>query len=524
MSIQIFLSTVSDEFRSYRDQLRKDLTRHDVEVKVQEDFVDLGGDTLDKLDVYIAHCHAVVHLVGDMTGSAPGDREQAALLRKYSGLPKDLPPIADALAADAAITYTQWEAWLALFHKRLLFIAEPEEHAPRDKNYAPDDASRAAQKTHLGRLQAIRRYPGCTFANSDELAKHIAYTGILDLLVKDYASKEAQAKEVAEGFIREMAGKVAADKALDFEGMKKAVENAIDIYEKEIAGGIVETNIDAIVDAALQKARTQVDKGQSGLARATLRRAAEEMRRDERERRERYEQGVRLLYGRERDIALASYDGEAAAQAAIDLAEALHGDDHARLWQELKAEAYTLYKFGRDRGSNVHLVSAIDLYQRLPAIAQNADEKGYAHSSLGVALAMLGERKRGTARLVEAVTAFRAALDELTRERVPHQWAMNQNNLGNALLRLCERESGTARLEEAVTAYRAALEEWKRERVPLQWATTQNNLGNALLRLGERESGTVRLEEAVSAYRAALEEWKRERVPLQWATTQNNLG
>jgi hypothetical protein len=57
-----------DEFRLYRDQLRTDLTRHNVEVKVQEDFNNLGGDMLDKLDVYIAHCDAVVHLVGDMTG------------------------------------------------------------------------------------------------------------------------------------------------------------------------------------------------------------------------------------------------------------------------------------------------------------------------------------------------------------------------------------------------------------------------------------------------------------------------
>ena len=89
---------------------------------------------------------------------------------------------------------------------------------------------------------------------------------------------------------------------------------------------------------------------------------------------------------------------------------------------------------------------------------------------------------------------------------------------------LGERESGTARLEEAVAAYRAALEERTRERVPLDWATTQNNLGNALRTLGERESGTARLEEAVAAYRAALEEWTRERVPLDWATTQNNLG
>jgi hypothetical protein len=44
-------------------------------------------------------------------------------------------------------------------------------------------------------------------------------------------------------------------------------------------------------------------------------------------------------------------------------------------------------------------------------------------------------------------------LKELTRERVPLDWAMTQNNLGNALLRLGGRESGTARLEEAVAAW-----------------------------------------------------------------------
>ena len=43
-----------------------------------------------------------------------------------------------------------------------------------------------------------------------------------------------------------------------------------------------------------------------------------------------------------------------------------------------------------------------------------------------------------------------------------------------------------------------------RERVPLDWAMTQNNLGDALRALGERESGTARLEEAVAAYRPAL--------------------
>ena len=44
---------------------------------------------------------------------------------------------------------------------------------------------------------------------------------------------------------------------------------------------------------------------------------------------------------------------------------------------------------------------------------------------------------------------------------------MTQMNLGSALFRLGERESGMARLEEAVDAYRAALQEMTRERVPL---------------------------------------------------------
>ena len=125
-------------------------------------------------------------------------------------------------------------------------------------------------------------------------------------------------------------------------------------------------------------------------------------------------------------------------------------------------------------------------------------------NNLGNALERLGERESGTARLEEAVSAYRAALEERTRERVPLDWAGTQNNLGNALLRLDERESSTTRLEEAVTAYREALEEYTRERVPLQWAMTQNNLGIALSRLGERESGTERLLEAVEAFDACL--------------------
>ena len=84
-------------------------------------------------------------------------------------------------------------------------------------------------------------------------------------------------------------------------------------------------------------------------------------------------------------------------------------------------------------------------------------------------------------------------------------WATTQNNLGSALTSLGELEGGTARLEEAVTAYREALKERRRDRMPVEWTSTQINLGNALTSLGERSSGTTQLEEAVSTYSEALE-------------------
>ena len=146
-------------------------------------------------------------------------------------------------------------------------------------------------------------------------------------------------------------------------------------------------------------------------------------------------------------------------------------------------------------------------------------------NNLGAALERLGERESGTAqargggrglsRGAEGMDArARAARLGDDAERIS---AMRSQALG-------ERESGTGKLEEAVAAYREALKEWTRERVPLDWATTQNNLGNALWTLGERESGTGKLEEAVAAYREALKERTRERAPLDWAMTQMNLG
>ena len=66
------------------------------------------------------------------------------------------------------------------------------------------------------------------------------------------------------------------------------------------------------------------------------------------------------------------------------------------------------------------------------------------------------------------------------------QWAMTHNNLSLVLQSLGQRETGTEKLEEAVHAVRLALLEHTRERVPLEWALVQNNLGTALRVLGPK--------------------------------------
>jgi hypothetical protein len=83
------------------------------------------------------------------------------------------------------ISYTQWEAWLAILHDKRLLIVEAADSAPRGPRFTPTEASRAAQRAHLERLSEVERYPGCTFTSPDNLAKKILAGAILDLLARE---------------------------------------------------------------------------------------------------------------------------------------------------------------------------------------------------------------------------------------------------------------------------------------------------------------------------------------------------
>lgn len=68
-AVQIFLSTVSAEFETYREALQQHLTARGRSVSIQEDFAASGTPTLDKLDGYVKSSDVVVHLLGDLAGA-----------------------------------------------------------------------------------------------------------------------------------------------------------------------------------------------------------------------------------------------------------------------------------------------------------------------------------------------------------------------------------------------------------------------------------------------------------------------
>jgi tetratricopeptide (TPR) repeat protein len=279
---------------------------------------------------------------------------------------------------------------------------------------------------------------------------------------------------------------------------------------------------DAAAQAARDAARRLIDLGDFDAAAALLRQG----RQDARKRREDSQRIEAAMAADEAGLARVDLRYRDAAALYAEAAELVPFDAGAA-WGYRLDQGKVLYDLGKEFGDNAALREAISVYEQALALAsRNRVPLDWAmtQNNLGNALLYLGESKGDTALLEEAVTVYHASLEERTRDRVPLDWAMTRNNLGNALQTLGALERGTARLEEAVTAYREALEELTRDRVPLDWAKTQNNLGAALLILGDRKGDPSLLEEAVTAYRKALKERTRDRVPREWAATQSNLG
>src|SRR5262249_48705148 len=115
---------------------------------------------------------------------------------------------------------------------------------------------------------------------------------------------------------------------------------------------------------------------------------------------------------------------------------------------------------------------------------------------VSVAGLMVGREGQNAVRPMRAprsVEACRSALTACSRGEARFEWAKAQCDLGTALLPYysgasapCE-DDARRRLMEAIGAYRAALEEYSREDTPHQWIMAQGYLAAALFALGFHE-------------------------------------
>jgi hypothetical protein len=110
------------------------------------------------------------------------------------------------------------------------------------------------------------------------------------------------------------------------------------------------------------------------------------------------------------------------------------------------------------------------------------EHRGQYLISLGNSLREAGIRTKGAdiqKFLGDAVAAYRAALTVRTKDQLPQDWAMTQNNLGIVLRNQGTRtggEAGKELIRQAINAYELALEVRTRDALPVQWEQTMNNI------------------------------------------------
>ena len=330
--------------------------------------------------------------------------------------------------------------------------------------------------------------------DTEELLRRVAF---LTQKVTDLESaREARAAGVSEAALFRLVRPI-AEHITDRDEALLALQEAVQIAKRVQQEGRHGSNLGDFVDAVLGRVTALSARGEYETAISEL---DEALAREEAESNARTHRLLRSAI----DQHLLAFDAEGAAAKIARRVDLDTPDPTARV-EALRSEFIQWYERGRDKGLRLDLEVSIALARLALARAAGPDQRGTALNDLGAALRTLGQRETGTARLEEAVDAYRAALQERTRDRVPLDWATTQNNLGNALQTLGERETGTARLKEAVAIYRAALQERTRDRVPFLWAQTRENMALAHRAIFERTGDPADLDAARRAVAQALE-------------------
>ena len=173
---------------------------------------------------------------------------------------------------------------------------------------------------------------------------------------------------------------------------------------------------------------------------------------------------------------------------------------------------------------SLNLELAINAYQlALNVITCESSPENWAIIQNNLAIAyrnrIFGDRADN---LEQAMTAYQLALQVRTHDAFLVDWAMTQNNLATAYRERIRGERAD-NLEQAIATYELALQVYARDTFPVDWAMTLNNLATAYRERirGERVDN---LEQAIATYELVFQVRTYDAFPEQWAETQNNLA
>ena len=294
----------------------------------------------------------------------------------------------------------------------------------------------ASELTSFGLTSASRCEPRETPISPDTQA-------LIDSLRSELAAR-AEAAGLKDRLLVALARRIEADTETVDQALTE-LENAVEIPISVSQRGTIPSDAGPFVDEVLaevarltgagelEAATRVVDQGLSQLdaAKAAIRTAEIDL----------------LTSGIQTD--LLRRDAEAAAARIVRRVK-LEEPNPVEQFNALRSEQVIWYERGRDKGLNLDLEVAIALASATIERATDIDERGTGLNDLGNALQTLGSRESGTARLEEAVAAYRAALEERTRDRVPLDWADTHYNLALVKDDLFDRTNDTALLTSAI--------------------------------------------------------------------------
>jgi tetratricopeptide (TPR) repeat protein len=228
----VFVSCVSSEFEradaafpGLRSDLRHYLTRAKCAMIVQEDFPQTAVGTVRKLDGLIRDRAAVIHLVGEKPGVIASAKEIAEYLAAEPTFLVQHPEIRAALGDFSALSYTQWEALIALHLGIPLFIYS-----------TPKGAQ--VQKDHLKRLELVGKYAATIKDTADLLGQLIGDIHTIISFVPKFERKIAPSR------ILRHSPAILFGRERELEALDKAwADQHLNLYTLVAWGGVGKTSL-----------------------------------------------------------------------------------------------------------------------------------------------------------------------------------------------------------------------------------------------------------------------------------------